>query len=107
MRSRCLLAAAAALLALAACAQGDQRVIGTVVAIEGDLTTVAAFELQTRAGDRMRFMPAPDLTSFTDGDNGGAPITHLWDHLRDGGAIRVTFREDRGVFVAVAVEDLP
>lgn len=104
MRSRCLLAAAA-LLALAACAQGDQRVIGTVVAIEGDLTTVTAFEIQTRAGDRMRFVPAPDLTSFTHGDHGGAPITHLWDHLRDGAPLRVTFREERGVFIAVAVED--
>jgi hypothetical protein len=106
VRSRGLLAAAA-LLALAACAQGDQRVVGTVVAIEGDLTTVAAFEIQTRAGDRMTLVPAPELTTFTHGDHGGAPITHLWDHLRDGAPIRVTFREQGGVFVAVAVEDAP
>jgi hypothetical protein len=97
--------ALAALLLLSACSGGDQRVTGTVVAVEGDLTTVSAFELQTDAGTRLRFEPGPDLTAFADEDGDGAHITHLWDHLRDGHPVRVTYRAEDGVFVALVLED--
>lgn len=87
-------------LVLAACAGGDERVTGTVVAVEGDLTTVSAFSVQTDRG-LMVFVPADDLTGFVDGTS----LTHLRDHLRDGHPVRVTFRVEDGVNVAIAVED--
>jgi hypothetical protein len=90
--------------ALAACAVGERRVTGTVVAVEGDLTTVTSFDMQTESGV-MRFVPGSELTRFADDGGEGAPLTHLRDHLRDGRPVAVTFRVEGGVNVAIRVAD--
>jgi hypothetical protein len=91
--------------ALAACGGGDQRVTGTVVAVEGDLATVTSFDVQVEGG-RMTFVPEPGLTRFAADESGeGAHLTHLRDHLRDGHPVIVTYRVEDGVNVAIRVED--
>jgi hypothetical protein len=92
-------------LLLSGCAGDEQRVVGSVVAVDGDLSRVVAFELQTERG-RMRFVPDSGLLRFSDpGPDGGAPLTHLFDHLRDGHPVRVTYRVEEGVNVAIRLED--
>jgi hypothetical protein len=92
-------------LALAACAGGDQRVTGTVVSVEGDLTSVSGFTVQTDSGPVI-FVPDADLRGFLDEDGEvAAPLTHLWDHLRDGYPVRVTFRVEGDINVALIIED--
>jgi hypothetical protein len=99
------LATLALALALTGCAGGDQRVVGTVVAVDGDLQTVTAFEVQSPEG-RQRFVPGPDLEGFLDEDGEiGAPLGHLWEHLRDGVAVGVTYRVEDGVNVVILLED--
>lgn len=94
--------------ALAACSGGEQLAKGTVVAVEGDLTTVTSFDVQTEGGGRMTFVPEPGLTRFAADDSGeGAHLTHLRDHLRDGHPVVVTYRVEDGVNVAIRVEDSP
>lgn len=91
--------------AVAGCASGEQRVTGTVVAVDGDIQTVTAFEVQSPEG-RVRFVPSADLDGFVDEDGGiGAPLGHLWEHLRDGFPVRVTYRVEDGVNVAILLED--
>jgi len=98
---------ASALLALAVlaagCSGGDQRVTGVVVGVDGDLTTVRSFELLTTSGDRLTFVPGPDLFTFPD----GTPLTHLSEHFQTGVPIRVTYRSEDGTNVASIVEDAP
>jgi hypothetical protein len=92
-------------LALAGCTGGEQRVVGTVVSVDGDLETVTAFEVQSSEG-RQRFVPGTDLEGFVDEDGEiGAPLGHLWEHLRDGVPVRVTYRVEDGVNVAILLED--
>jgi hypothetical protein len=93
---------------LAACSGGDQIATGTVVAVEGDLTTVTSFDVQVEGGGRMTFVPEPGLTRFAADESGeGAHLTHLRDHLRDGHPVMVTYRVEDGVNVAIRVEDSP
>lgn len=81
--------------------------VGTVVSVEGDLASVSSFEVQG-GGARMRFVPADDLEGFVDEDGAfGAPVQHLFDHLRDGVPVRVTYRVEDGVNVAILLEDAP
>lgn len=101
MRTTRLLLIAAVL--LVACAGGERRVDGVVVAVDGDLTEVRAFEIVATDGARLRFEVGAELDSFT----GGVPLSHLFEHLRDGYPVRVTYRDDGGALVAVAVTDAP
>ncbi|WKZ83686.1 MAG: hypothetical protein QY307_05445 [Acidimicrobiia bacterium] len=99
MRATRLLLIAAVL--LVACAGGAQRVDGVVVAVDGDLTEVRAFEIVATDGRRLLFRVGAELESFT----GGVPLSHLFEHLGDGFPVRVTYREEGGVLVAVALTD--
>ncbi len=94
-------AAVACLLAVVSCAGPEDHAIGVVVAVDGDLTGVAAFEIVTVTGERLRFVPGPGLERFDD----GAPLTHLQEHLRTGVPIQVTYRENARGLEAVAVAD--
>ena len=98
---------AVALLLVAAvavgCSGGDQRVTGVVLGVDGDLTTVRSFELLTTGGERLHFVPDPDLHGFPD----GTPLTHLSEHFQTGVPLRVTYRVEGGTFVAIVVEDAP
>jgi hypothetical protein len=94
--------AAAALVAVA-CSGPQQRVDGVVVAVDGGLGGVAGFEVVTTSGERLAFVPDPDLHSFDD----GAPLSHLTDHLRTGVPVRVVYEDRSGVLVAVALSDAP
>lgn len=99
------LAVLALALVLVGCAGGEKRVVGTVVSVDGDLQSVTAFEVQSPDG-RQRFVPGPDLQGFADEDGEiGAPLGHLWDHLRDGVPVRVTYRVEDGVNVVILLED--
>ena len=100
------IAVAVAVLAIA-CTGGEGRVTGTVVHVEGDMTTVTAFEVQTSSG-RMRFVPAPELMGFIDEDGVvAAPLAHLREHLLDGHRVRVTYRTEGDTNLAVVLEDAP
>jgi hypothetical protein len=99
------LSALALALVLVSCAAGEERVVGTVVSVDGDLQNVTAFEVQSPEG-RQRFVPGPDLEGFVDEDGEvGAPLGHLWEHLRDGFPVRVTYRVEDGHNVAIMLED--
>lgn len=100
------IAVAVAVLAIA-CTGGEGRVTGTVVQVDGDMTTVTAFEVQTSTG-RMRFVPGPELIGFVDEDGVvGAPLAHLREHLLDGHPVRVTYRSEGDANLAVLLEDAP
>jgi len=87
--------------ALMACAGGDSRVTGVLTDVDGDLTTVESFEIQS-GGERLRFVPDDGLDVF--GDD-GTPLSHLFEHLQTGDPVRVTYRVDGDVKVAILVED--
>ena len=97
--------AAAVLLALVlvGCSGGNQRITGVVMSVDGNLTTVRSFQVLTTGGERLEFVPGPDLTTFPD----GTPLTHLSEHFQTGVPIRVTYRVEDGVNVALVVEDAP
>jgi hypothetical protein len=100
---RALAVLALGVLVLAGCSGGDQRVTGVVMSVDGDLTTVRSFEVLTTGGDRLEFVPGPDLHGFPD----GTPLTHLSEHFQTGAPVRVTYRDEDGVNVAIIVEDAP
>ncbi len=87
----------------AGCGGADHRVTGVVVGVDGDLTTVRSFEVLTTSGERLTFVPGPDLFAFPD----GTPLTHLSEHFQTGVPIRVTYRTEEGANVALIVEDAP
>lgn len=85
------------------CGGGESRVGGVVIDVEGNLSSVVSFEILTPTGDRLTFVPGPDLKGFRH----GGPLTHLSEHLRTGEPIRVTYTEtDGGGLIAVIVEDV-
>ncbi|MFQ5947782.1 MAG: hypothetical protein ACE5KX_02840, partial [Acidimicrobiia bacterium] len=86
---------------LAACGDGAGRVQGTVVEVEGDLTSVSSFRVRTTDGEELTFVLGPDL-----GFEGGAPLVHLRDHLRSGTGVVVTYAEEPdGDLVVTRLED--
>jgi hypothetical protein len=85
----------------ASCGTDASRLRGVVVDVTGDLESVSAFEIVTGEGDRLVFVPGPDLNVFEH----GAPLSHLAEHLRTGEPIRVTYAESDGMLVAEIVED--
>ena len=94
---------AAVTVVVVACSGPQQRVDGVVVAVDGGLSAVVGFELVTTAGERLAFVPDPDLDRFDD----GAPLSHLTEHLSTGIPVRVVYEERSGVLVAVALSDVP
>ncbi len=70
---------------------------GLVVDVDGDLTTVRSFTVQTPEGP-LTFVPDPN------GDF-AFPLPHLGAHLRSGDPVRVAYEERDDVLIAVAVDD--
>ena len=91
------------LVAAAACAGPENRVDGVVVDVDGDLAGVSAFEIVTADGSRLRFVPGEGVDAFA----GGAPLSHLSEHLQTGSPVRVTYVEEDGVLIALVVTDAP
>ncbi|MEX0825542.1 MAG: hypothetical protein WD184_02105 [Acidimicrobiia bacterium] len=84
-----------------ACSGDGGRVTGVLTAVDGDLTGVESFEIQS-GGERLRFVPADGLDVF--GDD-GTPLSHLFEHLQTGDPVRVTYRVEGDARVATRVED--
>jgi hypothetical protein len=91
-----------ALLLVVACAGGESRVTGTVTRVDGDLTQIIDFEVRPPGGDAMVFVPEDGLDVFGDG---GTPLSHLFEHLQTGDPVRVTYRVEGGVRIAILIED--
>ena len=95
-RRRALSLATLALVALS-CAGEPRTVTGLVVSVDGDLTTVRSFTVQTEDGP-LTFVPDPEgAFAF--------PPPHLGAHLRSGEPVRVAYEERDGVLVAVEIDD--
>jgi len=86
-------------LLLVACSGSSGTVIGVVIDVQGDLTKVSAFTVLVE-GEEMTFIPAGD-------GEYAFPLSHLREHLRDQGPIRVGWERREGSLVAVTVEDGP
>jgi hypothetical protein len=72
-------------------------VIGTVVAVDGDLSIVRSFTVLVE-GEQMTFVPvAEGVYAY--------PLAHLRDHLRDGAPIRIGWERRGEDLVAVFVDD--
>ena len=103
---RVVVVGVAMVFAVAACggdvhSEADGSVVeGVVIDVQGDLSTVDAFVLLTADGERLTFVPAPEATF-----HGGAPLSHLGDHVRSGAPIAVTYRDQDGTLVAIEVDD--
>ena len=96
-RGRQLKMAALGLLLATACSQTSGTIVGTVIAVDGDLTEVRSFTVLVE-GDQMVFVPVPE----------GAydfPLSHLREHLRDGTPIRVGWEKRGDGLAATSVED--
>jgi len=87
--------------AVAGCAGGDERVTGVLTDVDGDLSRIVSFELLTQ-GERIQFVPEDGLDVF--GDD-GTPLSHLYEHLQTGDPVRVTYRVEDGVRIAILIED--
>ena len=86
-----------AFLLAAACSQTSGAIVGTVIALDGDLTEVRSFTVLVE-GDQMVFVPIADgAYAF--------PLTHLREHLRDGAPVRVGWEKRGEQFAATSVED--
>lgn len=90
------------LLVAGACAGEERRVTGTVTGIIGDLSGITSFEIRPSGEVPITFEPDGDLDVFGDG---ATPINHLFEHVQTGQPVRVTYRVEGDVNVAVAVED--
>ncbi len=105
MRVLLTIATCAAFL-LAACGgeaatnQGTREVRGSVVAVQGDLTAVASFEVLTGDGDVLEFRPKAGLL-FGDDE----PIGHLRDHMTSGHPVLVRYEESADGLIAVYAGD--
>jgi hypothetical protein len=87
----------ASLLAGACASTGNSTLVGSVIAVDGDLVDVRTFEVLSD-GASFEFRPALD-------GNFSIPLVHLRDHLRSGEPVRVTYREVEGELVASDVVD--
>ena len=57
----------AAGVAMTACSSDGPAVTGVVVAVDGDLTSVQSFDVQSTDGERLTFVPGPELSAFDHG----------------------------------------
>ena len=82
---------------------GDETllvVIGTVIDVKGDLSTITLITLLTEDGERVDFVPA-DGVLFD-----GGPISHVRDHLISGTPVKFEYRElDNGSLEALTLGD--
>ena len=110
MRWRVTVATIAALAVLNACASGDSvdgeatspstaTLIGSVVDVDGNLSTIDRFTLRTPDGSDMTLAVGDDA-SFD-----GGPMSHLRDHLRSGAPVIVEYTVDNGTNTAQRVAD--
>jgi len=85
------------LLLATACSQDSGIVIGTVIAVDGDLADVRSFTVLVE-GDQMTFRPiAEGVYAY--------PISHLREHLLDGTPVRVGWERRGDQLVATTLED--
>lgn len=84
-------------LLVAACSQDSGTVIGTVLAVDGDLTEVRSFTVLVE-GDQMVFVPISEGVY-------AYPLPHLREHLMDGTPIRVGWERRGDQLVATSLED--
>jgi len=91
------------LVAAAACTGPEERIDGVVVDVDGGLAGVSAFEIVTADGSRLRFVPDEGVDAFA----GGAPLSHLNEHLQTGSPVRVGYVEENGTLIALVVADAP
>jgi len=87
---------------VAGCAGGEGRVTGVVTAAQGNLSGIESFVLRSTDGDQFAFEPEEGLAVFGDG---ATPLTHIFEHLQTGDPVRVTYRVEGNVNVALKVED--
>ncbi len=92
------LAAGIALTIVVACS-GQTTVVGSVIEVDGDLSTVESFTMVTEDGETLTFEPDPfGRYPF--------PLPHLREHLVSGQQLRVDYRPaEDGTLVAVALDD--
>ena len=79
----------------------SKRVVGVVVAVDGDLSEVRGFSLLLSDGDILALVPQAGLLFD------GGPLAHLRDHLVSGAPVEVEFRIEAGVAIATGVGDAP
>ena len=100
---RLLAAVALVLVVVTACGEEDtarDTMEGIVVAVDGDLSSVASFTVVDDNGTSFTFIPADGLT-FHDG-----PLSHLTAHLTSGEPIRVGYETSTdGTLTAVSIDD--
>lgn len=87
-----------ALTVVVACS-GQTTVVGRVIEVDGDLSTVDSFTVVTEGGETLTFEPDPfGRYPF--------PLPHLREHLVSGELLRVDYRPaEDGTLVAVALDD--
>lgn len=84
-------------LGLALLPSDSGQLVGIVIAVDGDLTTVESFEVLSD-GDRLVFEPSSE-------GEFAFPLSHLRDHLRTGEPISVEYERVEGILVAMRVSD--
>jgi len=87
----------AVLAILTACTQNGGTMVGIVVAVDGDLTTVTSFTILVE-GDHVVFTPVAE-------GEYAFPLPHLREHLRDGTPVRVGWERRGDDLAAVSLED--
>ncbi len=93
----------AVLVAAATACGGDgvESVRGRVIEVQGGLLSVDSFVVLGDEGERLTLVPEPGLTFV-----GGAPLSHLQEHLRDGFPVVVEYEErSGGALVATRIDD--
>ena len=86
---------------VAGCGDGEQKVTGTIVSVQGVLDAIVTFEVQAD-GERLFFVPEDGLDVFGDGET---PLSHLYEHLQTGDPVQVTYRVEGTAKVATRIED--
>lgn len=87
----------AIVLILAACGGSVTTLEGTVVAFEGDLTTVTSFTVRTPDGE-FTLRPAATIDS-------AFPLPHLREHMTTGDPVRVSYEVVGDDLIATRVDD--
>jgi len=85
-------------LALVTACGSSSTVTGIVLEVDGDLTSVRSFTLQTDEGDVLDLVPADDGTFEF-------PLSHLEEHRQTLSPVTVVIERRNGVDVAVSIED--
>lgn len=90
----------------AACGGGEvsgergDSITGVVLEVDGSLRGIDGFTVLQQDGTEVVFEPAAGATF---GDEG--PLSHLFDHLRNGERVEVEYTSDSGSLIATHVGD--